>query len=47
MNYKISFELVLDDNDPSTPDWVYNAVQDCLDARLGEQIKNFVVEQAN
>lgn len=42
MRYKISFELVLDDNDPSTPDWVLDSV--CENLNPGEDIENFVVE---
>lgn len=42
MRYKISFELVLDDNDPSTPDWILDAIWPSLNA--GEDVENFVVE---
>lgn len=45
MRYKISFELVLDDNDPSWPDWVLDVV--CNSLAAGEDIENFVVEQVN
>lgn len=45
MRYKVSFELVLDDNDPSVPDWVLDEVAKTLE--FGEYIENFEVEQAN
>lgn len=44
MRYKVSFEVVLDDNDPSAPDWIKQAVQDCLDTRTGEYVSHFELE---
>lgn len=43
MRYKVQFELVLDDNDPSTPDWLEQVIYDNL--AQGEDIENFVIEQ--
>ena len=42
MRYKVSFEVVLDDNDPSTPEWIIDSI--CQNLEPGECVENFVLE---
>lgn len=45
MRYKVEFELVLDDEDPSEPTWVLDGVYRMLDSN--ELVENFKVELIN
>lgn len=44
VKYRVSFDILLDANDPSYPDWVFEGIWNSLNTERGEDVQNIDIE---
>lgn len=44
VKYRVSFDILLDANDPSYPDWIFEGIWNSLNTERGEDVQNIDIE---
>lgn len=44
VKYRVSFDILLDSNDPSYPDWIFEGIWNSLNTERGEDVQNIDIE---